>query len=55
MKSIALALAMLFAIGLWAPVFADTIVYQQDTCKEGETWDDEQKKCMPTPPAKPAE
>jgi len=54
MKSIALALAMLFAIGLWAPVFADSTVSQQDTCKEGETWDDATKKCMPTPP-KPAE
>jgi len=55
MKSIAIALAMLFAIGLWAPVFADsTVVFQQDTCKEGETWDDKTKKCMPTPP-KPAE
>ncbi len=54
MKSITLALAMLFAIGLWAPVSADSTVSQQDTCKEGETWDDETKKCMPTPP-KPAD
>jgi len=49
MKSLTLALAMLFSIGLWAPVVADTIVSQQDTCKEGEVWDDEQKKCMPKP------
>lgn len=48
-----LAIATIFALNLAmpalaiAPVGQEQIVNQETECPEGQTWDDEQEKCVP--------
>ncbi len=55
MKSTIRALTIIgLAAGLAAPAMAigpdaDGLVHQQDTCEEGQVWDEKQRKCVQKP------